>query len=447
MKVYPDTKIYIICPGKYNSGGPESLHQLCSKLIEFGLDANILYIQGHIPFTKDDPVHDDYKKYHVPYAFDLADASHNILIVPEYFTEYLYITENIQRVLWWMSVNNYLKAISSKINAHAENVTKLPVPKFFYFQEDNIEHWAKAEYPRLFLKANGIPAQKIHHVETYMNRIFFKRAAQIGLAEKKNIVAYNHKKGFEITQQLIKLAPDIAWKPIKNMSPAQVQNLLAQAKVYIDFGEHPGRDRLPREATISGCVVITGRRGAAANNVDINIPDEFKFDEKTSTPLEVVEKIREVFRNFPAAHAKQNAYRARVLEEPKQFTAQAADAFGIKNLPPPTVAFVQGIGEKSFLMAQELFQSAEFWPRFIVDDVLATTNISDKLILREQNRNYLRVGEDFVEIITRDDAKFLYHEGRIKIFALLNPIDNELAELKNFYEAAAEDILIYELDG
>ena len=98
-------------------------------------------------------------------------------------------------------------------------------------------------------------------------------------------------------------------------------------------------------------------------------------------------------------------------------------------------------------MAQELFQSVEFWPRFIVDDVLATAQISDNLILREQNRNYLRVGEDFIEIITREDAKFLYHEGRIKIFALLNPTDTELAELENFYEAAAEDVLIYELDG
>ena len=65
MKIYPDTKIYIICPGNFNSGGPESLHQLCSKLIEFGLNAAIFYVQGHIPLSKDDPVHDDYKKYKV----------------------------------------------------------------------------------------------------------------------------------------------------------------------------------------------------------------------------------------------------------------------------------------------------------------------------------------------------------------------------------------------
>lgn len=447
MKIYPDTKIYIICPGKYNSGGPESLHQLCSKLIEFGLYATILYIQGHIPFTKDDPVHNDYKKYHVPYTFDLIDAPHNILIVPEYFTEYLYMTENIQRVLWWMSVDNYLRVISTRISSHANNATKSPVPKFFYFQEDNIDHWAKAEYSRQFLNANGIPAQKIHHVETYMNRIFFKRAAQIDLADKKDIVAYNPQKGLEVTQQFLKIAPNIAWKPIKNMSPAQVQELLAQAKVYIDFGEHPGRDRLPREAIISGCVVITGKQGSAGNNIDINIPDEFKFDEKTTNPIEVVNKIRDVFANFSIAHAKQNAYRARVLDEPKQFAEQVADAFNVKNFLPPTVAFVQGVDGKTFFLANELFQNKELQPRFIVDDLLATTKISDNLILREQNRNYLRVGDDFIEIITRNDAKFLYHEGRIKIFALLNPNNDDFAELKTFYESKPEDILIYELNS
>ena len=33
-------------------------------------------------------------------------------------------------------------------------------------------------------------------------------------------------------------------------------------QVYIDFGHHPGQDRLPREAVQCGCVVITGTRGS-----------------------------------------------------------------------------------------------------------------------------------------------------------------------------------------
>jgi hypothetical protein len=36
-------------------------------------------------------------------------------------------------------------------------------------------------------------------------------------------------------------------------------------------------DRLPREAALAGCVVITNREGAAANDEDVPLPTRFKF--------------------------------------------------------------------------------------------------------------------------------------------------------------------------
>ena len=388
-----------------------------------------------------EPVHAAYKKYHVPYIIHPRDDRKNIVIVPETLTANIYTSKKIQCVIWWMSVDNYLE---NAINIF-KDCLKLakPLPQIFTFDKAyrNIEHWAKSEYARRFLQVNGIT--KVASVETYMNQTFFEQAAHIDLAAKKNFVAYNPKKGFELTKQLIDAAPDIDWQPIENMTPAQVQELLARAKVYIDFGEHPGRDRLPREATISKCVVITGKRGAAANDLDYNIPAEFKFGLEDSTPRQVIEKIRAVFENFEGELEKQKAFRQRVYDDRKNFTATIANVFGIKKLPPPSVAFVQGVSEGSFLLAQELFKSKDFRPSFIVDDVLAAAEISDELILREQNRNYLRVGKNLIEIITQDDAKFLYLEGRIKKFALFEPTDAELDALKNFYKPAAEDILVF----
>ena len=46
---------------------------------------------------------------------------------------------------------------------------------------------------------------------------------------------------------------------------------------YIDFGPHPGMDRLPREAALAGCVVITNCEGAANFQEDLPLPSEFKF--------------------------------------------------------------------------------------------------------------------------------------------------------------------------
>lgn len=333
MRLYPDSKVYVLAPGNYNSGGPELCHQLCSQLITFGVNALMFYIPTNMSFNVKDPVHPFYKKYHLPYTFNAEDSVRNIFIVPEVFGANLYRMKNFQRVFWWMSVDNYINNVADSVRNLKSNALSSPVPKIFYFGKDDgdIIHLVQSEYARQFVKLNGVPDYKVYMVEDYLNQAFLSRAAQIDLTAKKNIVAFNPKKGFEVTQQLIKLAPDIVWRPIQNMTPAQVQELLAAAKVYVDFGNHPGKDRIPREAAISGCVVITGRRGSAGNDVDINIPAEFKFDERTTNPQAIIDKIREVFNDFDAAHEKQADYRAKILDDKNRFAREVAEAFHIRN--------------------------------------------------------------------------------------------------------------------
>ncbi|MBQ3435238.1 MAG: hypothetical protein IJG24_09390, partial [Selenomonadaceae bacterium] len=85
-------------------------------------------------------------------------------------------------------------------------------------------------------------------------------------------------------------------------------------------------------------------------------------------------------------------------------------------------------------------------PGFIVDDFMSTAEmakLSEGLIIREQNRNYLRLDDKFIEIISRDDAKFLYVEGRISKLALLEPSEEELAEVKDFYGANVDDLMTF----
>ena len=443
MKIYPDTKVYVLCPANYHTGGAELCHQLCSQLIIFGVDAYMCYFGGDASVSN--PVHEFYAKYHLPYAFDVEDSDRNIFVVYEGPTEFLYMTKKIRRVLWWLSADNFLVCLSEALLSLPKcmRLDSEPLPKVFSFHnaDNDLIHFVQSEYARRFVKVNGIPDDRIFMVEDYLNQTFLQRAAHVDLAAKKNFVAFNPKKGFEATEQLMKLAPDIDWRPIQNMTPAQVQELLAASKVYIDFGGHPGKDRIPREAAVSGCVVITSRQGAADNEVDINIPDEFKFGFDTSTPQQVIDKIHEVFENFRTAYDKQAAYRARIFDDRNRFAREVAAAFEIKNFPL-TVAFPQGVGEESYLLVEEFLRGNEFVPKFIVDDVMSTAAVaenSDGLIVREQNRNFLRVGESSVEIITRADAEFLYLEGRIKKFALLEPSDDELATLKN----SSADVLIF----
>ena len=63
MKIYEDTKVYIFCPARIVSGGPELLHQLGAALQKRRIRSYMYYL----PARTDSPVPDLYRKYHVPY--------------------------------------------------------------------------------------------------------------------------------------------------------------------------------------------------------------------------------------------------------------------------------------------------------------------------------------------------------------------------------------------
>ena len=450
MQIYPDTKIYMICPANVHSGGPELCHQLVSQLIKFGLDAYMIYLETAMgDFNSENPVDDFYKKYHLPYTFDLEDNPKNILILSETCHNIYYKPQNIRKIFWWMSVDNYIKNISNLISNRVNNALSEPMPKFFYFQpeETATEHWVQSEYARQFVTLNGVPQESIYAVEDYLNPTFLKNFAQIDFSKKENIVAFNPLKGMEITQQLIEFAPDIKWVPIKNMTPEQVQNLLALSKVYIDFGNHPGKDRIPREAALSGCVVITGKNGAAANDIDINIPAEFKFGME-STFKSIIGKIRDVFENFDENYLKQQSYRERILDDKPRFIEEIKTAFNINTPPREYFAIAQGLSEKGITFIEMLCsQTEKIIPTFIIDDTFCNVqNLPENDFVRSyRNTNYFLPKNLFgagIMIISSDDAEFLYSEGQINKIALMNPTDTEINSTVEKLNLRQEDLMI-----
>ena len=98
--------------------------------------------------------------------------------------------------------------------------------------------------------------------------------------------------------------------------------------LYVDFGHHPGRDRLPREAALAGCCVITGRKGAAGNSVDLAIPVEYKIDEMS---LDFVQKFKraasKILEEFPDESEKFESYRQLISTERRKFSAAVLRLF------------------------------------------------------------------------------------------------------------------------
>lgn len=307
--------IYIACLENFATGGTELLHQLYYKLKKKNKNVKIYYYN----YTKGNPVAERFNKYEVEYVTKIEDYSNNLLIVPEVATEILDKYKNIKKSVWWLSVDNYFASrLSSDIlwKRIIKNILGMKKSKF-NFKNKQIIHYVQSEYAREFLKEKEI--QNIDFLSDYLNDIFLKEIVDYNSKNRKDIVLYNPKKGIEFTKKIINQFPNIKFVPLENMTPDEVKQLCKTSKVYIDFGNHPGKDRFPREAAILGCCVITGKRGSAKYYEDVKICDEYKFDDLDNNIEKIGSKINEILKNYDIKVEDFKNYREMIKNEEAQF--------------------------------------------------------------------------------------------------------------------------------
>ena len=116
--------------------------------------------------------------------------------------------------------------------------------------------------------------------------------------------------------------------PLENMNNQEMVNAFTKAKLYVDFGNHPGKDRIPREAAMFYCCIITGRKGAANNDEDIPILAKYKIDEDKSEIDAVKKVIEETVYNYENQLSDFHTYREKILSEKKLFIENVKHLFG-----------------------------------------------------------------------------------------------------------------------
>ena len=153
--------------------------------------------------------------------------------------------------MWWLSVD---MAYYQCLDLYAEGISQEEKRKRIIemiklhsgiFQQD-IVHLVQSEYAYDHCKYIGIPQNSIKFLGDYLRDEFLDNALRPCEIQKQNMVTYNPKKGMEFTKKIISLAPEIEWVPLIGLSTEEMSLLLKSAKVYIDFGDHPGMDRIPR---------------------------------------------------------------------------------------------------------------------------------------------------------------------------------------------------------
>ena len=313
-RAYPSTNpvqtVYCICPPKVQTGGPEAMHQLCHALNtnpSFEGKAKMLYLREdsrlgvrHAKGVQRLPV---YERYDAPAAeglpgeFDPATVSNNdaasrpsgekkgaddmayssdLVIWPECWTNLIDCAGissssqskanchlSHQTAIWWLSVDNN--------NG-----------KYKDWKRDEILHLYQSEYAKRHLQKNGAK-----HIVAMTEYIPDRNAKADGVSRDLQVL-YNPLKGIHYTDEIKKRSARgkdaIQFTPIgggsdgrQRISPEEVVQMLRRARIYIDFGPHPGMDRLPREAALAGCVVITNAEGAAQYDEDVPIPADYKI--------------------------------------------------------------------------------------------------------------------------------------------------------------------------
>lgn len=334
IKLYETSKVYVLSPAYFKTGGTELLHQYVFVLKKNNINANIVY-----PNASDEKnINESFLVYTNNFLTldDIVDDEKNVLIVPEIYTGYLKFFKKIKRIIWWESVDNYLQRVSFSFNIKKKLYKKsigLLIRRLLN-KNKNLKiselykvdfHFVQSYYALDFLNRNGIK-NSIFYVSDYINDIYLNSIFDI--KNKENIVLYNPKKGYKFTSKIInKCKNNIKFIPLVNLTNSQVFDLLNRAKVYIDFGNHPGKDRFPREAAMCGCCILTNREGSAKFFEDVSIFDEYKFDSKNNNINLIISKINECLCDYEKKIVNFEEYRSKIIKEKSQFELDVVSCY------------------------------------------------------------------------------------------------------------------------
>jgi hypothetical protein len=337
-------RIIVFIPKDSITGGPECLHQFVGMAHRLNFPVFIAYYTGYVEILHEEYFNERYSK-HVSATLIRkiqvnAIDSGDYLIFPEVEIPYLKPYRNYKIAIWWLSIDNAIGpvrlALSKRwlyrfLSGCLSQLLKLGVIHNYQRLQllypiistqlglQGYDHFCQSFYAYQFF--NGIlPRKTLLGDFTDLPLDCLKESKP----SKENQVLYNPKKGYEIMEWFIHQFPEISWIPIQNMTKEEVTALMLRSKVYVDFGNHPGKDRIPREATLCGCIVITNREGSAAFFEDVGIAENYKFLNPLSEYTEILALIHDIFINYPNHRNQQWSYYETVQNEFDAFQEQVS---------------------------------------------------------------------------------------------------------------------------
>lgn len=244
--------IYILALHGVVTGGPEATHQLSDALIEQGFDARLVYfkwqdLKDGLPreFPAYTGFAPEYAGYKAKLARALPDEEGAVIVVPESACHLVPFWTKAKVLVWWLSVDNAFLALGH-VNLN-------------YLRRPNVYHASQSRYAEAFTQA--LQLRSLGMLSDYTVDMT-EYATPLPMEQRPKLVAMNARADKVIAdlnaigEELAARDPEIRCVAVAGMSRADLAALFATARVYVDLGNFPGKDRMPREAASMGCASI-----------------------------------------------------------------------------------------------------------------------------------------------------------------------------------------------
>ena len=327
--------VYVLCPPNSVTGGPDALHQMVYYLHGLGVNSSIAYI-SYLCNPNIISIQEPYKRYVDEYVCDqdIIDSRDIAIVIPE---AYAYLSERYKMAsvfIWWLSVDNrrikynsikklivlgsapfrYL-SYGHKDKKHfmlsLKNRLKHNEYSFLH-EKENVQHLCASYYALDIISKKT--SNKYHKCIEPISKLFLEEYKKYCFSlkdDRNNIILYNPAKCGKFIQYLSSLYPQFEFLPLKGYTQRQLIEKYKEAKLYVDFGPFPGAERIPKEAVLYGCAIITGKHGASGYHGDVPINNAYKFDE---SEVDVISKqIQYVLDNYQTIYSDFDEYRQTIL--------------------------------------------------------------------------------------------------------------------------------------
>jgi len=323
------TNVLILSPSGV-TGGPEALCQLCHELSNAGFNVHILwaspdfsqiqkqfknnawYLAGQdhnmAPFAYQ-------AKYNLPYLdHDLILDDSTLVIIPEVFGDFIPFFEEAKIAFYWLSITHLSSFFSNKYRTSIMQ-NKCDILHCVHFSD---APWITQEIAKLGITSELLEAPI---ASTYLNN--YENSAKAA-----NIIVYNPVKGADLSKSFRALYPDYDYFPLQNLNEEGIVNALKSAKIYIDFGDFPGKDRIPREALMCNCIIFIHNAGCATDFESFPIDNFFRFSNDDIENGVLNAKVAYTLQHYEKMQDLQQYMKQTIYQSPQKFRSQIKTLFG-----------------------------------------------------------------------------------------------------------------------